>query len=391
MEFSLVLLALVGHAALWVAFFNRTHSTAMPRWLLRLVTVLAFACAVLIPPAFALWFILGGSSLQGRQWLVLAWLGVLYLALCWIAGLATILRWIGRRVFDRPPSVLRACRTRLIDLVSRMSPAADQHNEHHFLANLPGNQILQLDVVDRTLEVPRLAPELDRLSIVHVSDLHFTGLVGKSYFEEVVHQSNLLDPDLVAITGDLIDKPECMKWIPDTLGKLTSRHGVYFVLGNHDQRVGPERLRKTLVDSGLQDLGCLWKEVRIKGQSVILAGNELPWFPPAADMTHAPPPSSVGGSLRIALAHTPDQLEWGQANQIDLLLAGHTHGGQIRIPLIGAILSPSRVGVKYASGTFHAPPTIMHVTRGVSGQFPVRMNCPPEMVRLSLRAACGGT
>jgi predicted MPP superfamily phosphohydrolase len=69
-----------------------------------------------------------------------------------------------------------------------------------------------------------------------------------------------------------------------------------------------------------------------------------------------------------------------------LLLAGHTHGGQIRFPLIGPILAPSRVGVKYDSGVFYAPPTIMHVTRGVSGELPVRLNCPPEMAHLALHA-----
>ena len=75
---------------------------------------------------------------------------------------------------------------------------------------------------------------------------------------------------------------------------------------------------------------------------------------------------------------------------VDLLLAGHLHGGQIRFPLIGPIFSPSLWGVKHAWGTFHAPPTILHVSRGVSGQFPIRVNCPPEMIRLSLRAPSGG-
>ncbi len=67
-------------------------------------------------------------------------------------------------------------------------------------------------------------------------------------------------------------------------------------------------------------------------------------------------------------------------------MAGHTHGGQIRLPLIGAVFSPSRQGVQYASGLFYAPPTIMHVTRGVSGELPIRLNCPPEMAHLVLHS-----
>ena len=62
------------------------------------------------------------------------------------------------------------------------------------------------------------------------------------------------------------------------------------------------------------------------------------------------------------------------------------HGGQIRLPFIGPIFAPSRQGVKYASGVFHAPPTVMHVTRGISGKLPLRMNCAPEMARLVLHA-----
>ena len=67
------------------------------------------------------------------------------------------------------------------------------------------------------------------------------------------------------------------------------------------------------------------------------------------------------------------------------MLAGHTHGGQIRIPPLGAILSPTAKGVKYISGVFYVPPTILHVTRGVSGDIPVRWNCRPEIAHLRLR------
>ncbi len=68
------------------------------------------------------------------------------------------------------------------------------------------------------------------------------------------------------------------------------------------------------------------------------------------------------------------------------MLAGHTHGGQIRFPRIGPILAPSRYGVRFASGVFHLPPMVMHVSRGLSGLQPLRFNCPPELARLVLRA-----
>jgi predicted MPP superfamily phosphohydrolase len=252
------------------------------------------------------------------------------------------------------------------------------------VVHLPRNESLQLDLTERAIDVPRLPPSLDGLSIVHLSDLHFTGRVGRIYFEEVVRASNELEPDLVAITGDLVDRSAYIDWIPQTLGRLAARYGVYFVLGNHERRVDVERLLRVLRESGLRHVGGRWLEITARSERVVISGNELPWFGPAADLTGCPPRAAA--PLRIALAHTPDQLPWAQAGDADLLLAGHTHGGQIRLPLVGPIFTPSRGGVTYASGLFYAPPTILHVSRGVSGQFPLRINCPPEMTELRLHA-----
>ena len=89
-----------------------------------------------------------------------------------------------------------------------------EENSHHLLARLPLNEILRLDVTDWTLDVPRLAPALDGLSIVHLSDFHFTGRVGKAFFREVVRTSNELQPDLVALTGDLVDRRRASTGFP---------------------------------------------------------------------------------------------------------------------------------------------------------------------------------
>ena len=246
-------------------------------------------------------------------------------------------------------------------------------------------------------------PGIGELVIVHLSDFHFTGRVGKAYFREVVRVSNELQPDLVALTGDIVNNRACLDWIADTLGRLTARHGVYFILGNHDRRPGDVgRVRRTLEQSGLVDLGGRQRQTEIGGHPVLLAGNERPWIDqwgrhsclPEEDrhsclsqegrqecLPHQP------NALRIALAHCPDQLRWARAWGADLMLAGHTHGGQIRIPPLGAIFSPTRHGVKYASGVFYSPPTILHVSRGVSGDIPVRWNCPPEIACLRLRSS----
>ena len=83
---------------------------------------------------------------------------------------------------------------------------------------------------------------------------------------------------------------------------------------------------------------------------------------------------------------SPDRLPWARANDVDLVLAGHNHGGQLRIPFIGPLVAPSRYGVRYASGTFHSPPTVMHVSRGISAKAPFRICCRPELAKLTLHA-----
>jgi predicted MPP superfamily phosphohydrolase len=138
-----------------------------------------------------------------------------------------------------------------------------------------------------------------------------------------------------------------------------------------------------MAEAGLVDLGGTWRQLEINGAPVVLAGNELPWLAPAAEMRGCPVRSAAGG-LRILLSHSPDQLEWARRHDFDLVLAGHTHGGQIQFPLIGPVVSPSRFGGRYACGTFSEPPTVMHVSRGVSSMFPLRLRCPPELAKLVL-------
>jgi uncharacterized protein len=384
--YLLLFLTLAGHAFLWIGLVNRLHAVGIRRGIMKSLTLVFFLCAGLIFVVIVWHCVISEKHPTTASWgwgvdrVDSEWLLHSYFILCWLALAATLLRFIYLRCLKRLSPIVRFHGRRPVELSANSKASACS-----FLARLPCNEILQLELSRWAVDVPRLPPELDGLAIVHLSDLHYTGRIGKAYFQEVVRVCNELKPDIVCITGDIVDRPECIDWIPDTLGRLAARHGVYFILGNHDRKVDFNRLRHVLQENGLVDLGGRSIKIEIANTPIVLAGNERPWFD-GCDRQECLSYGNAGDLLRIALAHTSDQLAWARANDADLMLAGHTHGGQIRIPPIGAIFSPSYTGVKYISGVFYIPPTILHVTRGVSTDMPVRWNCPPEIALLQLRA-----
>jgi predicted MPP superfamily phosphohydrolase len=152
------------------------------------------------------------------------------------------------------------------------------------------------------------------------------------------------------------------------------------ILGNHDLYQDPDRVREDLTAAGYAVLGNGWREVTIRGARCIVVGHEGPWFKPAPDLAAAP-----AGLFRLCLSHTPDNFYWGAANRVGLMLCGHVHGGQIRVPVVGSIFVPSIFGRRFDRGVFEKYGTAMVVSRGVSGKEPLRFRCHPQVMRLTLR------
>lgn len=94
--------------------------------------------------------------------------------------------------------------------------------------------------------------------------------------------------------------------------------------------------------------------------------------------------SETVGEFRVLLSHTPDNIGWARTRDVDLMLSGHNHGGQVVLPLFGPVYSPSLFGSRFAGGTYWRPPTLLHVSRGLSGRHPLRWNCRPEVTRIVL-------
>jgi uncharacterized protein len=374
-------LAFAGHIAMGVAFFNQMHSAWLPphfvhrleRVTMLLTGVGPFLIAVilLITPVTARdsgHFLpkLIGAAPWSWVWL--------YLAPCAIFGVFSAVRWLRNRLRYRTPAALQ----------SKKSILRERFPASNLLARLPGNEAMTIEVEEKQFVLPRWPVALDAFRIVHLSDLHITPRIGRDFFKRAIEIVNSLSPEIVVISGDICEQDDCIPWLDD-FGAINTPFGSFFVLGNHDLRVHESiQIRHRLAAIGMIDLGGRWIIHTPRGVPLILAGNELPWFAPAAPMERCPKEIDGQRPPRLVVSHSPDQFLWARSFDADLMLAGHTHGGQIRLPWLGPLVAPSRYGVKYASGEFFEEPTLMHVSRGLSSLQPLRYGCPPEISLLIL-------
>ena len=386
MDYALWAVLIVGHLAIWCVVFNRIHATAFPRHIRKLTEKLIIVAVLLGFLWFALLAIFH-ETISITEIVRRVFISRLYLAASFIAGVYFILRWVARKFTLRPPVAIVSQSSQVIDVRQLNEDPVYVGPIAKALEWVPGNQSHQIEIERKTFALQRLPKTLDGLKICHLSDFHLTGHIDIGYYQKIVQEVNQFEADLVLITGDLIDEYECLNWIDDIFGKLAAKHGVMYVLGNHDKRIKDEPLlRKKLSDAGLIEVNGKWVVREVNGACIAMAGNELPWYGGAEKLQPFSNPKVMNSDgddpaamLKILLSHTPDQFTWAKKFDFDLMLAGHTHGGQIQLPIIGPIVAPSRYGIKYASGTFMIDNMLMHVSRGISGDECIRINCRPEV------------
>jgi predicted MPP superfamily phosphohydrolase len=380
-----LLVAAIGHVVFWATVVNRIHGLGIERRWVDGVTILSALAMGGLPPVIALLFWLEwpdslDASLPATGAMAIAWS---YLYFCIAVCIFSALHRLWLKFHPERRGALQSNHTSRVDMRPLGRSDLTAPGIPRWLAHIPGNQLFDLQIHEKRITLPNM-PAGRELRIAHITDLHMSGRVTKQYFEQVVAAVNELEPDAIMLTGDLVERRHCMEWLPDTLGKLRAPGGVYFVLGNHDLRVDYQHLLAELARLGLKHVGGTTQSLTIRDVPVVLAGNELPWLGPAPDVDALPPRDASGLPLRILLAHTPDQFTWAHVNDFDLILAGHNHGGQIQLPILGPILAPSLSGVRYACGTFRRGTTVLHVSRGTGGLTPFRWNCPPEIALLVL-------
>ena len=234
------------------------------------------------------------------------------------------------------------------------------------------------------IPVPNLPHSFQDFTMVHLTDLHYGFLVPEAVIRWVVKKANALPKDIIVCTGDYVHENDTTGQIDQVwpmLARLSAPLGVYSVLGNHDHWADTERSLYWLQESG-QNLRHKVTPLERNGERIWLGGTGDYWEDELLiDATFQGVPK---GECKILLAHNPDTTDTVFDTRIDLLISGHTHGGQVRIPFIGAPVLPVN-NKNYDSGYIRTDKTALFISRGIGwAHLPVRFNCPPEIAVLHL-------
>jgi predicted MPP superfamily phosphohydrolase len=238
----------------------------------------------------------------------------------------------------------------------------------------------ELDVTRVSVPVAQLPPSLAGLRIGLLTDIHRSGLVPH---EDVARAAALLQreaPDLIVLGGDYVTWGDRRYVHPaaEALTPLSAPHGVYGILGNHDD---DHDMPAALSARGVQMLKDARTRLTVRGETLDLVGIRF-WTKRATDIA----PLLRGASPNtILLAHDPRRLTEAAALNVPLVLSGHTHGGQVVLPIVGAIAA-QKFPVVWGVG--QRGDTSIFVSRGIGTIYvPVRINCPPEVAILTLQPA----
>lgn len=256
-----------------------------------------------------------------------------------------------------------------------------------------------IEVTRPDVHLRGLPAAFDGMRVAQLSDIHLDQFTEPFFLRDAVDRINQLQPDAVFLTGDFVTNGVLSKkfavgaaWqCANILNELQCRKR-YAVLGNHDVLVGAKDVTAALTDNGIAVLNNTHLPIERNGGRFWLAGLDDP-------LCGQPNPElAIPESIRnlpdepvVVLCHAPDYadtlIEHPAGKGIDLMLSGHTHGGQIRLPLVGALELPP-LGRKYIEGAFRVGGMQLYVNRGIGAVgLPFRFDCPPEITLITLRAS----
>jgi predicted MPP superfamily phosphohydrolase len=246
------------------------------------------------------------------------------------------------------------------------------------------------EITKHRIRLDVLPAALNGFRIVQLTDIHLGVFLPEFLLRQAVQMVNELEPDLVALTGDFVTYSRAyIEPVAEILAGIESKQGTFAVLGNHDFRVGAEEVAGALKNCGIGVLRNRHVKLRLHGESLYVAGID-DWF-------YSP---DVGRALRgiprngstILLSHNPSVIQAAASAHVPLVLSGHTHGGQVNLPLLGNIWGRSPEQLKYKVGWGRLGPTQIYVSRGIGTiVLPVRFRCPAEIPHFTLERTPSAT
>lgn len=240
-----------------------------------------------------------------------------------------------------------------------------------------------------TFKLPGLPAAFSGMVIAHLSDLHFSYFITPARISEIVEKVNNAAPDMVIITGDFIDKKTDLALLPmytQLLNKMKGPLGKYAVLGNHDHRRGAYTASKLLESSGFKNMSNRSTSLKIGDDLIRICGVDS--IKEGKDDLGKMMDDLPEDGLAILLVHEPDFADTsGATGRFALQLSGHSHGGQVYVPLYGPLVTP-RFGKKYPRGRYVVNGMQLYTNRGIGMVQPyVRFNCRPEIALIKLESA----
>jgi uncharacterized protein len=385
-----IALAVVGgmHFYIWTRLVRDTDVAEPWR---RLLTVGIVAAAVAIPVSFFVMRARAGALADGFVFAAMTWMGVAFLLLSAlvvvdvvrlaVSGVSGLLDWL-RHAPEAPADPGRRL------LVARAVAGGAVLAAGGATAFAVRTALDDPEIHEVPVKVARLPRALSGLSIAQITDLHVGRTIGEEEVRRVVAATNRLRPDVVAITGDLVDgSVRMLERAVAPLAELRARHGVYFVTGNHEYYSGAPAWVAHLERLGIRVLRNERVVVGDAGASIDLAGID-DWRSAGLAPGHGPDlRAALAGRdpdrALVLLAHQPRGVEEAAAAGVGLQVSGHTHGGQIfPFTLATALVYPYLHGLYAIRG---GDGSQIFVSRG-TGYWgpPMRLGSPPEIARLVL-------
>jgi hypothetical protein len=250
------------------------------------------------------------------------------------------------------------------------------------LHNIYGREEYRIENVK--LPARNLPPQLEGLKVAMISDVHAGTYMSEDNMLRYSEAINGLKPDLIFVPGDFItSKTEEIFTFVRAFSSLKSRYGTYACLGNHDFFGDPEIITEKVRGTGIKVLRNETEELEINGGRLILSGVD---DGPHARFKKVSYEASSSSTTKILLCHKPYYFETAVAGEFDIMLSGHTHGGQIvLVDFLGIKVTPAALASQYVSGIYWRRQSFLYVSRGIGTVGPpIRLNCPPEITAFTL-------